>query len=86
MGRHRRADGTGRGGRVRKLAEAHYHTPEEVRDYLAQLAEIAQEAKLAPHEFEVLAPTILNLLAAKQVLYEQPQASPLMLDGLHNLR
>ena len=86
MGRHRRADGAGRGGRVRKLAEAHHHTPDEVRDYLIEAERIVGQAPLSDEERVAALPVVLNLLASKQVLYEQPQASPLMLDGLHNLR
>lgn len=71
---------------MRKLAEAHHHTPDEIVEYLGHLSRIYAASDLTEQEYLALAPTILNLLASKQVLYEQPQASPLMLDGLHNLR
>ena len=86
MGHDRRADGAGRGDGVRKLAEAQHHTIEEVVAYVEQTTRVAEITRLGKEEYAILAPTILNLLASKQVLYEQPQASPLMLDGLHNLR
>ena len=86
MGHDRRADGAGRGDGVRTLAEAHHHTPDDVLGYLIEAERIVGNAPLSDEERVAALPVVLSLLASKQVLYEQPQASPLMLDGLHNLR
>ena len=86
MGRHSRTDRTGRGERVRKLAEAHHHTQDEIVGYIEAFREIVDRTEMSDEEIMALGEAVLGLIAAKQVLYEQPQASPLMLDGLHNLR
>ena len=71
---------------MRKLAEAHHHTPDEIVGYIEAFREIVDRTEMSDEEIMALGEAVLGLIAAKQVLYEQPQASPLMIDGLHNLR
>ncbi len=67
---------------MRLVGQAHHHTPEEIHNYLVELREIAKGAALTPLEFEYLAPTILNLLASKQMAFEQAAPGATLLDGL----
>lgn len=56
--------------------EDHHHTPEEVAGYLDTALAIVRDAEL-DDEWKVAAfLKAVDLLASKQIFYEQPQALP----------
>lgn len=67
---------------MRLVGQAHHHTPEELHNYLVELREIRKGASLTDEEYALLAPTILNLLASKQMAFEQAAPGATLLDGL----
>ena len=67
---------------MRLVGQAHHHTPEEIEEYLRELHRIVDAANLDAEGFRVLAPTILNLLASKQMAFEQASPGATLLDGL----
>lgn len=67
---------------MRLVGQAHHHTPDEIVGYLADLQDVITRADLGPNDVRALAPTILNLLASKQMAFEQAAPGATLLDGL----
>lgn len=68
---------------LRKVAEAHHHTSEQVSEYVAEAIRIADSHDLSDADRAALLPGILTMVAAKQISYEQSQAIPAgVLDGV----
>lgn len=55
---------------ARKTEDQH-NTPEQIGGYVLQAVKIADGAELSEADRAVLLPTILSLVSAKQVFYEQ---------------
>ena len=53
--------------------ELQHNTPDQVRDYLKTALRIMDETLVDEATYRVLAPTVLNLVASKQVVLQQPQ-------------
>lgn len=62
-----------------RRTEDQHNTAEQVRDYAYSAVAIADDLDLTGPDREALLPVICNLLAAKQVFYEQVN----MAAGLH---
>jgi hypothetical protein len=52
-----------------KLAEDHHHSPQQVNGYIEQAIVLLDAHTLTPDERAQLLPQIVNLLAAKQIIY-----------------
>jgi hypothetical protein len=62
---------------MRKQEDQH-HTPEQVQAYLEQASEIAYAVPLTNEERVSVLPTLVTLLASKQLFYEQMAPMPAM--------
>jgi hypothetical protein len=58
--------------------EDHHHAPPQVAFYVEQAKLLRDECGLSEAEWLALAPTLVTLLSAKQVFYEQVSALPNM--------
>lgn len=56
---------------MRVAAEHHFHTAEDVSEYVAEALRIVAAHDLEPPDSSRLLPQIVELLAAKQVSFEQ---------------
>ena len=63
---------------VRKTAEIHHSSDEQVAGYARGAVAIADELDLSAEDRAVLLPTIMAQLASKQVFMEQQQTGPVM--------
>lgn len=67
---------------MRLVGQAHHHSADEIVGYLDDLRGVVDAANLTDEETALLAPTILNLLASKQMAFEQAAPGATLLDGL----
>ena len=67
---------------MRRVLNEPNHTLTEIRGYIDALRIVVDEMGIDGDEYVVLAPTILELIAGKQVAYEQSAPTTLLLDGL----
>lgn len=67
---------------MRLVGQAHHHSPDEIAEYVMQARAVRQQALMQDDEWKLLAPTILNLLASKQMAFEQAAPGATLLDGL----
>ncbi len=67
---------------MRLVGQAHHHSPDEIADYYRKLQETVAVTGMHVGDYELLAPTILNLLASKQMAFEQAAPGATLLDGL----
>lgn len=58
---------------MRVADEHHFHTPEQVSEYLRAALDICDAHDLPPEMVEAITPTLLTLLSQKQVTFEQVQ-------------
>jgi hypothetical protein len=58
--------------------EDHHHLPSQVEGYVNTAKVISEDCGLSEAEWLALAPTLVNLLSAKQVFYQQAPAIPNM--------
>jgi hypothetical protein len=54
-----------------RKTEDHHHSPEQVNGYIAQALVLLDEHELTADERANLLPHVVNLLAIKQIFYEQ---------------
>lgn len=66
---------------MRKAFEAYFHTPEDVARYIADAGRIVEEADIPPDLTEAAFVQALNLLAQKQVTFEQVTPSGVLLNN-----
>ena len=59
-----------------RKTEDHHHTPEQVADYVMRASALLDECRVPESERAALLPTIVTLLSAKQIFYEQVGALP----------
>lgn len=65
---------------MRKAFEAHFHSEEQVREYVFKAARIANEASIPDELREATFVQALNLLSQKQVTFEQVAPSGVLLN------
>lgn len=58
--------------------EIQHNTPAQVEEYVRQTLAIRDAVELTEDEWVALAPSILGLVASKQIMYEQMQVPPVM--------
>lgn len=59
-----------------------HHTPEQIEGYARMAKETAERIFTEPEDVRAVLPTLIGLYSAKQIIFEQVEASPL-LAGLH---
>ena len=67
---------------MRLVGQAHHHTPEEIAGYLIEAERLLGNSPLLPKEQLAALPTVLSLLASKQMAFEQAAPGATLLDGL----
>lgn len=55
-----------------------HHTAEEIEQYAEQARDVARRVFEHPEDQAAVLPTLIGLFAAKQILLEQVQPSPLL--------
>ena len=66
--------------------ESPNHSPEQVREIIRKAVEIADELDLQGHNWQPVFIQACQLLGQKAVTFVAEAPTPLMIDGLHNLR